>query len=285
MRTQEFPNLVVFSGGVPSDESYLKNGFYANSSVISINKNKVIIDTPMLPSIAEPIVKYCNGSNIDSIINTHGHLDHHLTNCLFKAGKIIQSKTTNSYLKGFENYVDYYDGLKEYEPVIDEMKQLELKHADVVFEDKLLYEVDGCVLVLENIGEGESRDSTIVYIPSLKYLFLGDLVYCRVHPFIGGVGRISNWVSALERMKQYDCSLYIPGHGDVFSSITEIEEMINYLEDFSSDFIRLVDEGMTKEVIKKTMRAGNKYNYAMKSSFFRFSVDCCIDGYPKSTSN
>ena len=281
MIEKKYKNLRVFSSGDPSDENYLKNGFYANSSVLEINNKIIIIDTPMLPLQAHYINKYCEGKKIEVIINTHGHPDHHLSNCLFETENIIQNSATNSYLRSFKNFIGYYAGLAEYEPIIDEMKKLHVSYATVVYDEYYDFLFEDTRIHLEYYGETESRDASIVYVHDMNYLFTGDIVYHKVHPFIGNINRIDNWIEALNRLLKYKCDLYIPGHGEPFDDSSGIDEMIQYLELFKSQFTYLMKKGYNNE-IKKHMDLCQFNGYSMEKSFFEFSIDCCINGYPKS---
>jgi glyoxylase-like metal-dependent hydrolase (beta-lactamase superfamily II) len=277
--------LTVFSAGKPADEDYLQNGFYSNSSVLEINNKVIIIDTPMLASHAQNIIKDLEGKKIEAIINTHGHLDHHLSNCLFETENIIQSKTTDAYLRSFKDYIGYYAGLTEYEPVIEEMKKLHVKYATIVYDESYDFLFEDTKIHLEHYGQSESEDASIAYVHDLKYLFTGDIVYHKVHPFIGNINVIDPWIGVLKKLLNYDCNLYIPGHGEPFEESSGIDEMIQYLEVFKNQFTFLMKKGYNNIEIKKNMELGRFNDYAMKKSFFEFSVDCCIKGYPQSANS
>lgn len=282
MKEWSLPQVEVFSPGAPSDNRYLEHGFFANSSLVHSGASALLIDTPMLGSLARPVVERCARVDLAAVINTHGHLDHHLTNCLFSPRQIVQSSATAGYLRRFDDYVGYYLGLAEYRPVAEQLAQLRLVPADLEVESHGQLRVGDLDVELHVIGAGESADSMVVVVPQISTMFTGDLVYCGVHPFIGDLRRIPGWVAALHGLEKLGCRRFVPGHGAPFESTAGISQMVAYLERFAEEVEPLMDKGLTAAEIKARIDLGPFAGHAMPEAFLRFSLECLCTGYPKS---
>jgi glyoxylase-like metal-dependent hydrolase (beta-lactamase superfamily II) len=95
--------------------------------------------------------------------------------------------------------------------------------------------IDGITYDFENIGPGEAADMTIVYLPSQKIIFTGDLVNNRMHPALVE-GRSSEWVKQLVQIDYNypDTKILFPGHGQAGSPRTLLDEQLNYINTFKS---------------------------------------------------
>lgn len=282
MHQWSLPQIEVFAPGAPSDELYLEHGFFANCSLISGGPCTALIDTPMLGSLAQPLVERCARLDLAAVINTHGHLDHHLTNCLFSPGRIVQSAATVRYLQRFDDYVGYYLGLAEYRPVAAQLAQLRLVPADLEVESHSQLHVGDLEFGLHVIGAGESADSMVVVVPQLSTVFTGDLVYNGVHPFIADLQRVPGWIAALQELEKLGCRYFVPGHGAPFESSLGLRHMVAYLDRFASEVEPLLCKGLGATEIKARIDLGPFAGYAMQEAFLAFSLECLCSGYPKS---
>jgi glyoxylase-like metal-dependent hydrolase (beta-lactamase superfamily II) len=242
-----------------------------------------VIDTPMLEHLAEPVLRAANGMLLEYVINTHGHLDHHLTNCLFSPQEIVQSAATKEYLSSFDNYIEYYLGLEEYQPITADLKKLHIMPATMEIHNEAKLPFGKTVLEIHFVGAGETTDNLVVFFPKERALFTGDLVYHKVHPFIGNLEKISGWIQALDNLRAFDARLYVPGHGRPFFGEEGLDRQIAYLECFADQFTHFCQKGMTAKEIKGSLNLERFGFYAMKDSFFEFTVDCLVSGYPSSS--
>lgn len=273
----------MFRGGAPSDRDYLRNGFFANSSLITCRGEAAIVDTPMLSPLAEPVLASLAGRPLHYLINTHGHLDHHLTNVLFSAAEIVQSEATARYLASFEDYIAYYLGLAEYQPVADELRKLRIVPATRQIREPQVLPLGDTIIEVHPVQAGETADSLVAFLPEARILFVGDMVYHEVHPFVGDIDRIEGWIQALEWLKGFDSAWCIPGHGQPFQGKAGFDQQIRYLETFSAQFQHLRGKCDTPKELKRAFDLGPLTSFAMRKTFLEFSLDCLMKGYPPST--
>jgi glyoxylase-like metal-dependent hydrolase (beta-lactamase superfamily II)/quinol monooxygenase YgiN len=95
--------------------------------------------------------------------------------------------------------------------------------------------IDGITYKLQDIGRGEGGDMTLIYLPSQKLLFTGDVVNNRMHAALIE-GHSSEWIKQIEYIKQNysDTKILFPGHGQSGSPITLLDEQLNYINTFRS---------------------------------------------------
>jgi quinol monooxygenase YgiN len=76
---------------------------------------------------------------------------------------------------------------------------------------------------------------TLIYLPSQKLLFTGDVVNNRIHAALIE-GHSSEWIKQIEYIKQNysDAKVLFPGHGQSGSPITLLDEQLNYIGTFRS---------------------------------------------------
>ena len=162
---------------------------------------------------------------------THWHWDHAFgMHCI--SGLSAANTRTNGHLmefaemirkEGVQKFLDLDPSiLKEYppgEPVV-------IVPADIVFEENLCLDLGGVTAQLSTCTSPHTDDSTLIFIPEEKVLFVGDCI----------CGEFPTWEkdadktrSLIETLKKFDADHILEGHWDVLSKkelIDELEEEI-----------------------------------------------------------
>ncbi|OZU89144.1 hydrolase [Virgibacillus indicus] len=121
--------------------------------------------------------------------------------------------------------------IKREMPVRD---KLELKAPDITFNKKLEIDLGGITCVVEHVGGVHAHDSSIVYIPDEKIVFLGDCIY---QDFYSGEWSYDKEELniLIEKIKKYEADWYVTGHQDpkthdemwsLFDDLTGIGEIV-----------------------------------------------------------
>ena len=76
----------------------------------------------------------------------------------------------------------------------------------------------------------------MVYLPVERVLFGGDLLYKERIPWFGDA-YISDWVETLDRVRNFDAGIYVPGHGGT-RDITMLTQLQSYLMDLQIEVKR-----------------------------------------------
>lgn len=108
-------------------------------------------------------------------------------------------------------------------------EHLELKVPDVTFTDKIEIDLGGVNCVVEHVGGVHAQDSSIIYIPDEKIMFLADCLY---QDFYSGEWSydLNELITLLEKIKKYDTNWYVLGHQDPKNH----EEMWSFLDNLTS---------------------------------------------------
>jgi len=192
-----------------------------NFVAIKSQKGLVIIDTEMSPRIMAPIKKRLENTfgrnDWAYVINTHAHMHHAGSNCLFKDAVIIGhdnlpadmqwliDKQVDQTLKrrDLENNARTIRNLKALLPkvtdnrlltkrILGEIKFFELNTQDikegfeivkptVTFSDKYTLDLGDLKLELIYFGKGHSLSDILIYIPKERTLVTGAIVYQSGH--------------------------------------------------------------------------------------------------------
>jgi len=151
------------------------------------------------------------GKRLTSIYVTHAHADHYLgLGQLTERFPGAQAVTTAPVLAAIHKTVD------------DQMAQWRAMFGDAVPEPALLpspldgdtIDLDGQVLRVVEVGQGDIEPSTIVYIPSIDTVVAGDVAYNRVHLMLAlsGPKEWDAWISSVDQIERLGPEAVIAGH-------------------------------------------------------------------------
>ena len=91
------------------------------------------------------------------------------------------------------------------------------------------------------MGPAHAPEDLIIYVPSEKVLFAGDLVFRGRIPFVGNADS-RGWLHALDEIQALNPSIVIPGHGAYSTNPTEDIR-------FTSEYLKYLRESMTKSAV------------------------------------
>jgi glyoxylase-like metal-dependent hydrolase (beta-lactamase superfamily II) len=106
---------------------------------------------------------------------------------------------------------------------------------------------------------------TLIYLPSQKVLFTGDVVNNHMHPFFAGAvspesrSHISEWIKQIEYLRHnyQDAKILFPGHGQSGAARTLLDEQLNYLNTFRSLVEQQMQSPAAEEVVGGDRAAAN----------------------------
>ncbi|WP_042473353.1 MBL fold metallo-hydrolase [Bacillus ndiopicus] len=179
---------------------------------------------------------------IKYLVITHAHWDHILGMNEFNATVIVNSQT-NEILKEWQSYKFDDRSLQNYvdrnqisakcmeiiQAEIPNRDSFKLGSPDIIFENTLTIDLGNKVCIIERIHSTHTDDSTIIYIPDEKVVFLGDSAYCTT------TNSLFHFKQALllpmiNDIKKYDAEMFLLGH----ESICDSNEMNIYWEELTT---------------------------------------------------
>ena len=178
---------------------------------------------------------------IKYLVITHAHWDHFLGMNEFDASVIVNPQT-NEMLKVWKGYKFDDDSLQKYvktnqmdslcleiiQADIPNRDSFKLSSPDIIFEDTLTVDLGNKVCIIERIKSTHTDDSTIVYVPDEKVVFLGDSAYNKTTNSLYHF-RQSLLLPMINDIQKYDAEMFLLGH----ESICDLNEMNIYWEELT----------------------------------------------------
>lgn len=178
---------------------------------------------------------------IKYVVITHAHWDHFLGMNEFDATVIVNSQT-NEIIKEWQNYSYDDSSLQKYmnsnqmsamcmkiiQADIPNRDNFKLNSPDLIFENTLTIDLGNKVCVLERIQSTHSDDSTIIYIPDEKVVFLGDCAYGTTTNSLFHYNQ-SLLLPMIKDIQKYNAEMFLLGH----ESICDSNEMNIYWKELT----------------------------------------------------
>ncbi len=147
---------------------------------------EIIVDSHVTPAAARALLASAaelTDKPVRYLVNTHFHFDHAHGNLSFPPGvATVGHEYTRERLLG---------------PVLDERT----------------YRIfTGAIPELHFLGRGHTGGDVVVYLPRERLVFTGDLLL--PFPSYTGDAYVDEWAETLERLKELDFDLLLPGHGE-----------------------------------------------------------------------
>ncbi|MEL4029729.1 hydrolase glyoxylase [Caldifermentibacillus hisashii] len=204
----------------------------------------------------------------------HGNLHHFLGMNEFDATVIVNSQT-NEMIKEWQ-CLSYDDSSLQKYVTTNQMSAMcmkviqtemlnrdsfKLKSPDVIFENTLTIDLGNKVCLLESIKSTHTDDSTIIYIPDEKVVFLGDCAYGSTTNSLFHYKQ-SLLLPMIKDIQKYDAEMFLLGH----ESICDLNEMNIYWEELTTAS-QVVKSTSLKNAIK-SIKAENKRDPNDNELFF-----------------
>lgn len=199
-----------------------EKGFRSNSHLLLIGDSAVLVDAQFIPQDAENVVDliHKSGKHLKAIIITHPHPDH------YYGLEVIGKEFPGAMIYGGEETIGQIKNSSKY---------WEEKKGGIWTQDrfKILdsgnFTVSGLDIQYKVFKNSESIENMVLYIPSVKTLFIGDLASNNVHMWLTE-GQSENWLVYLDQIKGIGpIDKVYPGHGPVSDQniIDQAKEYIN----------------------------------------------------------
>ena len=228
---QVAPNT-YFVQGVPEMGSKKNQNFISNAGFVVTPKGVVVIDALGSPVLAQKLIqeiRKVTKQKIVAVVLTHYHADHVYGLQEFKrlGATIYAQRDGLNYLASETAKQRLIASRIDFAPWVNENTRLVA--ADVWIDQSKTITVGGVEFILNRVGPAHAHEDLIVYVPSEKVLFAGDLVFRGRIPFVGNADS-RGWVSALNEIQKLKPAIVVPGHGPY--STNAVEDVVftrNYL--------------------------------------------------------
>lgn len=251
-----------------------------NFGLIDCNGKSVVIDTgwdlrctrEFLDGAAELLAH----SPVHSVVNTHADGDHCWGNQLFGDLPIIASHACIGHMHHIEP-----SSMRLLGKAARVMKRLPVAGLDVLghyagamtapydftgirivapsqgFSGETTIAVNGIELVLIEVGPAHTPGDAMVFVPSEKVLYAGDIAFTGSTPVIWA-GPVTNILAALRKVLSFDADFIIVGHGPV-ATRSNIELQIAYWDFLQEEFYQRHQQGMPSDRAAADLLLGAKF--------------------------
>lgn len=276
-----------------------------NTGIIDNGKESIVFDTFLSPEVAEEIrhvVEHYGLSPVRYVVNSHAHNDHIRGNQVFpEEVDIISTSRCAELIAEWEKeeipaekeyappLVAYYDSLlfhfhgdtterdyqkilmwlPYYETLAESHLKVNTRLPNLMMEDSLSLDGPERRVLLLTKGKGHTESDMILYLPDDGIVFTADLVFNRMHPYMGH-GFPQEWISYLEYIESLDFSTVVPGHGELCGR-KEITSIKSYLRDMERLALEMHREGMTLDQISE-IRIPDAYLDWWFDNFFTYNL-------------
>jgi glyoxylase-like metal-dependent hydrolase (beta-lactamase superfamily II) len=233
-----------FVQGLPEMGSSANQNFISNAGFVVTPKGVVVVDALGSPILAKKLIQEIariTPQKVVAVIVTHYHADHIYGLQEFKkiGAKIYAQGEGRNYLSSDTAKQRLIASRIDFAPWVNANTQLVA--ADVWIDQRTKLNIGGIEFLVSRVGPAHAPEDLMVYIPSKKVLFAGDLVFRGRIPFVGNADS-KGWLVALDEIEKLKPKIIIPGHGAY--STNPSEDII-----FTRNYLKYLRESMSKAAL------------------------------------
>ena len=269
MKASDFKNLGIkpFNKGL----SDLGNNIYcylqpdggwgwSNAGLIVDGDESLIVDTlfdedltlEMLDSMKSAEPK--GMKNIRALINSHSNGDHCNGNNCVDTDEVISSEATLEEMS--HESPEMMAALLKQAPEMGALGKYFLecfgsfnfegvtkRLPNTTFTGQTQRQVGDKIVELIEVGPAHTNGDILVYVPSDKVVFTGDILFIEGHPILWA-GPVKNWINACDRIISMEVDFVVPGHGPVTDN-RGVKAVRDYLVYIDTESRKRFDSGMS----------------------------------------
>lgn len=257
--------------GAPEVMNTHNNGNMVNSCFVDAIGSYLVIDsgpTYLYAKEAHMQINALKPMKVSHVINTHVHDDHWLGNGYFLsqgallAGPTPFEKATHSSetpRMALRISKQAYEGTTPTVP------------SKLIAQSGSLHVNDMEVQIVHVDYKAHTSGDLFIYIPSIKTLFAGDLIFNERIPSLRD-GDLNGWIKALDQIASYGAQTLIGGHGTRFDA-KAAEFTYGYLTRLRDEVRSAIEEGVTIDAALERIVMGDYKSAAMYDVMHRANVE------------
>jgi len=233
-----------FVQGFAEMGSSTNQNFISNAGFVVTPTGVVVVDALGSPILAQKLIaeiKKITNQKVVAVIVSHYHADHIYGLQEFKriGAKIYAQGEGRNYLSSETAKQRLIVSQRDFAPWVN--ANTKLITADVWIDQKLKLSIGGVDFFISRVGPAHAPEDLMVYVPSEKVLFAGDLVFRGRIPFVGNADS-KGWLKGLDEIEKFNPNIVIPGHGNY--SVKPSEDIA-----FTRNYLKYLRESMATGAI------------------------------------
>ncbi|PHR53909.1 MAG: MBL fold metallo-hydrolase [Arcobacter sp.] len=207
------------------------NGNMVNSCFVNTGKSWLVIDSGPTYLYAKEAYSSMNKIKkmpVSHVINTHTHDDHWLGNGYYKSigATILGSFEFSNLSNDNSPRMQLRISPKVYALTVPTLPTF------LISKDEKLRLDSMDVQILHVNYKAHTNSDLLVYIPQIKTIFCGDLIFNDRIPSMRD-GDVSGWIKILQHVKEMKLTTVVGGHGDITDS-TSADIILGYLTELKA---------------------------------------------------
>ena len=278
-----------------------------NAGFVILEHGVLVFDTHFTPEAGRQLlddIRSITPKPVRYIVNSHYHPDHTHGNQVFSGASIIAIKETregilqkdlpslNRTITVTETQLDRMRRAASKETDRDKLaainqqiqtrddylatlSRLKITAPSVVADDYLAIQDGPQELRIQFLGPGHTESDTIMFIPSERIVFCGDLFFKDAIPNIQDAD-ILKWMGTLKRILELDADRFVPGHG-IVGNRRDVERFLDYFEELRSLVEPYVLRGDNVNRAMREIRVPVRYSRYRFMNFFHANIQKMYD--------
>ncbi|MEW8625096.1 MAG: MBL fold metallo-hydrolase [Candidatus Thiodiazotropha sp.] len=246
------PNVYALIGPL-TDRDPENLGNNANFGVIVTDDGVVLVDSGATLKGAQMIhnqIKKVTDQPVKWVINSGGQDHRWMGNGYFKklgATIIASEKAVADQKARKESQWDRLWGL------IGEqgLEGTSFTYADQTYTNEKILQAGNTRIEIYHAGQAHTPGDSFVWLPEVKVVFSGDIVYMDRMLGVGSMSAHKSWITAFEAMAEKQPQIVVGGHGNPASLSKAKADTYDYLVFLRETVLKFLDEGNSLEDIGK----------------------------------
>ena len=230
-----------------------EGGLFANYTIIMGENEAVLIDAPFTRSDAHRLVAEVleTGKSLNTVYITHDHPDH------FFSLEVITMAFPNARVISAPGVVaDIWASIPRKLERWGKMLGANGPRYPTAPEPyrESYFELEGRRLEIMGPMQGDHKHSTAIYIPSIKALIAGDMVFHGVHVWLGETleAQRGEWLAVLDRLAALNPEIVVAGHKR--PGLADSPDAIGFTRGYIATFNREAKVAGTSQKLMEVMR-------------------------------